>query len=124
MTTYATTYGWRSTGVRRDLMTSPPKQNPVNGGRRGRAGVYGIADPITTNQKVAGSSPAERAISFLLFAGKTRTGPFSSPHDETILEQPPCHPLTSIPRAADDEDRFRTTHGRFPPRMLRLVGSA
>jgi hypothetical protein len=27
----------------------------------------------TTNQKVAGSSPAERTISFLLFAGKTRT---------------------------------------------------
>ncbi len=24
-------------------------------------GVYGTADPITTNQKVAGSSPAERA---------------------------------------------------------------
>ena len=24
-------------------------------------GVYGIADPITTNQKIAGSSPAERA---------------------------------------------------------------
>jgi hypothetical protein len=71
MTTYATTYGWRSTGVRRDLVTSPPEQNPVNGGRRGRTGVYEIADPITTNQKAAGSSPAERAISFLLFAGKT-----------------------------------------------------
>ncbi len=25
-------------------------------------GVYETADPITTNQKVAGSSPAERAI--------------------------------------------------------------
>ena len=65
MTTYATTYGWRSTGVRRDLVTSPPEQKPVNGGRRGPREVYGIADPITTNQKVAGSSPAERAISFL-----------------------------------------------------------
>ena len=61
MTTYATTYGWRSAGVRRDLVTSPPEQKPVNGGRRGRTGVYWIADPITTNQKVAGSSPAERA---------------------------------------------------------------
>ncbi len=61
MTTYATTYGWRSAGVRRDLMTSPPKQTPVNGGRTGPTGVYGSADPITTNQKVAGSSPAERA---------------------------------------------------------------
>ena len=64
MTTYATTYGWRSTGVRRGLVTSPPEQNPVNGGRRGPTGVYGIADPITTNQKVAGSSPAERAPLF------------------------------------------------------------
>src|SRR5918994_757051 len=61
MTTYATTYGWRSMGVRRDLVTSPPEQKPVNGGRRGPMEVYGIADPITTNQKVAGSSPAERA---------------------------------------------------------------
>jgi hypothetical protein len=61
MTTYATTYGWRSTGIRGDLMTSPTKHNPVNEGRRGPTGVYGIADPITTNQKVAGSSPAERA---------------------------------------------------------------
>src|SRR5215217_2825889 len=61
LTTYATTYGWRSTGVRGDLMTSPPEQNLVNGGRKGLTGVYGIADSTTTNQKVAGSSPAERA---------------------------------------------------------------
>ena len=61
MTTYATTYRWRFTGVRRDLMTLPPKQKPVNRGRTGPMGVYGIADPIATNQKVAGSSPAERA---------------------------------------------------------------
>ncbi len=67
MTTYATTYGWRSTGVRRDLVTSPSEQNLVNRGRRGRTGVYGIADPITTNQKVAGSSPAERAPYFSTF---------------------------------------------------------
>jgi hypothetical protein len=32
-------------------------------------GVYGIADPITTNQKAAGSSPAERAKEILRFAG-------------------------------------------------------
>jgi hypothetical protein len=70
MTTYATTYGWRSTGVRRDLMTSPPKQKPVNGGRRGPTGVYGTADPITTNQKAAGSSPAERAKEIPGFAGE------------------------------------------------------
>jgi hypothetical protein len=61
MTTYATTYGWRSTGVRRDLSTKPPELNLVNGDRRGPTGVYETADPITTNQKVAGSSPAERA---------------------------------------------------------------
>src|SRR5215211_6013667 len=51
MTTYATTYGWRSLGVRRGLMTSPPNQNPVNGGRKGLTGVYGIADSITTNRE-------------------------------------------------------------------------
>jgi hypothetical protein len=61
MTTYATTYGWRSTEVRRDLITNPPELNPVNGDRRGPTGVYETADPITTNQKVAGSSPAEHA---------------------------------------------------------------
>jgi len=33
-------------------------------------GVYGIADPITTNQKAAGSSPAERATEISWFAGK------------------------------------------------------
>jgi hypothetical protein len=69
MTTYATTYGWRSTGIRGDLMTSPPKQNPVNGGRTGPTGIYETTDPITTNQKVAGSSPAERAKEILRFAG-------------------------------------------------------
>jgi hypothetical protein len=38
-------------GVREDLMTSPPEQNPVNGGRRGPSGVYGTADSITTNRE-------------------------------------------------------------------------
>jgi hypothetical protein len=42
-------------------MTSSPEQNPVNGDRKGPAGVYETTDPITTNQKAAGSSPAERA---------------------------------------------------------------
>ena len=42
-------------------MTSPPEQNPVNGGRRGLTRVHRTADSITTNRKVAGSSPAERA---------------------------------------------------------------
>jgi len=51
MTTYATTYRWRSTGVRGDLVTSPPEQNPVNGGLRGPTGIYGTADPITTNRE-------------------------------------------------------------------------
>jgi hypothetical protein len=60
-TTYATTFGCGSTGIRGDLMTSSPEQNPVNGGRKGPAGVYETTDPITTNQKAAGSSPAERA---------------------------------------------------------------
>src|SRR5215216_7717256 len=83
MTSYATTYGWRSTGVRRGLVTSPTEQNPVNGGQRGPTEVYGSADPITTNQKVAGSSPAERAkespancgvllLSFIRFPGQDR----------------------------------------------------
>src|SRR5919107_1255365 len=51
MTTYATTYGWRSTGVRRDLMTSSPKENPVNEGLGGPTGVHGTADSITTNRE-------------------------------------------------------------------------
>ena len=51
MTTYATTYRWRSTGVRRGLLTSPPEQNPLNGGRRGPTGLYGSADSITTNRE-------------------------------------------------------------------------
>src|SRR5215212_9205958 len=57
MTTYATTYGWRSVGVRSGLMTSPLEQNPINGGQRGSMG------PLTLSlrtEKVAGSSPAER----------------------------------------------------------------
>src|SRR5215212_10232480 len=29
----------------------PPKQKPVNGGRRGPTGVHGITDPITTNRE-------------------------------------------------------------------------
>jgi len=41
----------RSARVRRGLMTWPPKQNPVNGGRRGPTGVHGITDPITTNRR-------------------------------------------------------------------------
>ena len=50
-------------------MTSPPEQNRVNEGRRGPTRVHRIADPITTNQKAAGSSPAERATKILRFAG-------------------------------------------------------
>jgi hypothetical protein len=73
MTTYATTYGWRSMGVRRGLRTSSPKQKPVNGGLKGPTGVYGTADPITTNQKVAGSSPAERATEIPRFTAQTRS---------------------------------------------------
>ena len=69
MTTYATTYGWRSTGVRRGLSTKPPELNPVNGGQRVPMGVYETTDPITTNQKAAGSSPAERAPESPAFAG-------------------------------------------------------
>jgi hypothetical protein len=69
MTTYATTYGWGTAGIRKDLMTSPPELNPVNGGRTGPTGVYGTADPITTKQKAAGSSPAEHAKEIYGFAG-------------------------------------------------------
>ena len=39
-----------------------------------RAGL--VVDPITTNQKAAGSSPAERAKKGLVFAGETWTGRF------------------------------------------------
>ena len=60
-TTCATTFGCGSAGIRGDLLTSSPEQNPVNGDRKGPTGVYGTTDPITTNQKAAGSSPAERA---------------------------------------------------------------
>ena len=75
MTTYGTTYGCRSTGVRRGLMTSPPKQKPVNGGLTRSTGVYGTADPITTNQKVAGSRPAERAPKSPANVGLTPASP-------------------------------------------------
>ena len=53
MTTYATTYGWRSTRVREDLMTSPPEQNPVNGAKgdqRGSMGALTISLRIRRSQ--------------------------------------------------------------------------
>ena len=61
MTTYATTYGWRSTRVREDLMTSPPEQNPVNGAKGDQRGSMGPLTLSLRTEKVAGSSPAERA---------------------------------------------------------------
>ena len=90
MITYATTYGWRSTGVRRDLITKPPELNPVNGGQRVPMGVYGTTDPITTNQKVAGSSPAERAkeipaICRVKVKWRKRVGLIPSPFVRVIL---------------------------------------
>jgi hypothetical protein len=45
------------------------EQNPVNGDCIGPTGVYETADPITTNQKVAGSSPAEHALEISRSAG-------------------------------------------------------
>jgi hypothetical protein len=61
MTTYASTYGWRSMGVRRDLVTSPPEQKPVNGAEGGEQGSMGSLILSLRTEKVAGSSPAERA---------------------------------------------------------------
>ena len=45
-------------------------------------GVYGIADPITTNQKVAGSSPAERASKYP--ANRVRKNVLRSPSTRPV----------------------------------------
>jgi hypothetical protein len=42
-------------------------------------GIYETADPITTNQKVAGSSPAERATKTPANAGVFLLGQFCFP---------------------------------------------
>src|SRR5215217_7228605 len=104
MTTYATTYGWRSTRIREDLMTSPPEQNPMNGGRRGPTRVHRTADPITTNQKVAGSSPAERApispANGLFLLARFRLGP-PLLHKYAGVLQVVCLTAPSVGQSAD-----------------------
>jgi hypothetical protein len=57
-TTYATTYGWVSAGIRRELMAPPPSEKRLG---RDQTGLKVRMERLATNQKVAGSSPAERA---------------------------------------------------------------
>jgi hypothetical protein len=71
-TAYATIYERGSTGIQKDLTTSPQDKNPQIRAKRDPAGVYGTAEPIATNQKVAGSSPAERCFTITLTI--TRSG--------------------------------------------------
>ena len=60
-TTYATTYGWVSAGIRRDLIAPPPSKMRLDGTKRDRTGLNRCTERLATNQKAAGSSPAERA---------------------------------------------------------------
>ncbi len=60
-TTYATTYGWVSTGIHRDLAAPPPSRKRLDGTKRDQMGLYFSTERLATNQKAAGSSPAERA---------------------------------------------------------------
>jgi hypothetical protein len=50
-----------STGIHRDLTAPPPSRNRIDGTKRDRTGLKASTERLATNQKVAGSSPAERA---------------------------------------------------------------
>ncbi len=60
-TTYATTYGWVSAGIRRELIAPPRSKMRTDGTKRDQTGLNRYAERLATNQKAAGSSPAERA---------------------------------------------------------------
>jgi hypothetical protein len=64
-TTYATTYGWVSAGIRRKLMAPSRSKKRVDGTKRDRTGLNRCTERLATNQKAAGSSPAERAAIYL-----------------------------------------------------------
>jgi hypothetical protein len=60
-TTYATTYGWVSAGIRRELIAPPQSKKRLDGTKRDQTGLNLCTERLATNQKAAGSSPAERA---------------------------------------------------------------
>jgi hypothetical protein len=60
-TTYATTYRWVSAGIHRELIAPPPSKKRLDGTKRDQTGLNRSTEPLATNQKAAGSSPAERA---------------------------------------------------------------
>ena len=64
-TTYATTYAWVSAGTRRELAAPPRSEKRLNGTKWDRTGLNRCTERLATNQKVAGSSPAERATKYL-----------------------------------------------------------
>ena len=57
-TTYATTYRWVSAGIRRELIAPLPRKKRPGRDQTGLKASYGR---LATNQKAAGSSPAEHA---------------------------------------------------------------
>src|SRR5215212_2397174 len=73
-TTYATTYGWVSAGIRRELTAPPPRKKRLDGTKRDPTGLNRWTERLATNQKVAGSSPAERAPESRI---GTRDSPFT-----------------------------------------------
>ena len=64
-TTYATTYGWVSVGIRRELIAPPQNKKRPDGTNRDPTGLNRWTERLATNQKAAGSSPAERATNYL-----------------------------------------------------------
>ena len=64
-TTYATTYGWVSAGIRRELIASPRSKKRLDGTKRDSTGLNRCSERLATNQKAAGSSPAERTTKYL-----------------------------------------------------------
>jgi hypothetical protein len=50
-----------SAGIRRELIAPPPSKKRLDGAKRDRTGLKASTERLATNQKAAGSSPAERA---------------------------------------------------------------
>jgi hypothetical protein len=55
------TYRWVSAGIHRELIAPPPSKMRIDGTKRDQTGLNRSTEPLATNQKAAGSSPAERA---------------------------------------------------------------
>jgi hypothetical protein len=60
-----TTYGWVSVGIRRELIALPPSKKRLDGTKRDQTGLNRWTERLATNQKAAGSSPAERTTNYL-----------------------------------------------------------